>query len=75
MLLIRINLVNVTVVNQDGGTKQRFEPTAVTDPLLQYLVITLRLDSSLLKGNINNAEFWYYFEGTQADPNPRWTKD
>ena len=69
-----LDFVDVTVRDKEGGTKLRFTPTTVTDPLAQYLLITLRRDSSVFKGSINNARVYYFFEGTTADPNPRWVE-
>lgn len=69
-----LDFVDVTVRDKEGGSKLRFTPTTVTNPLAQYLVITLRRDSSVFKGSINNARIYYFFEGTTLDPNPRWVE-
>lgn len=69
-----LDFVDVTVRDKEGGNKLRFTPTTVTDPLKQYLSITLRRDSSVFKGSINNARVYYFFEGTALDPNPGWVE-
>ena len=43
----------------ENGNKQRFEPNSVTDPLSQYLLVTLRRDASAFKGSVNNIVIYY----------------
>ncbi len=49
----------VTVTDIENGTKIRFAPAAVTDPLKQYIVVTLRRDDTLFTGSIAKASFYY----------------
>jgi hypothetical protein len=48
------NLVDILIPDQI------FQPTNVTDPLNQFLLITLRLDASEVKGGLNSAKVFYF---------------
>jgi hypothetical protein len=69
-----LDFVDVAVRDKEFGTKLLFSPTTVTNPLAQYLVITLRRDSSIFKGSINSATVWYFLEGTPTSPNGLWAQ-
>ena len=55
-----LDIVNVSVRNKDeGGTPLTFSASPGTDPLSQYLVITLRRDKSQFTGNIGRVVVYY----------------
>jgi hypothetical protein len=60
---------DVTVTDKDGGAKLRFAPTeqtppvAVTDPLTQYIVVTLRRDDTLFTGSIAKVNIYFTSDG------------
>lgn len=58
--------IDISIVNSVTGQRQRFEPTSVTDPLSQYLVIYLRRDASVFKGSINNLVVYYLADGATS---------
>jgi hypothetical protein len=41
------------------GLPIRFAPAQVTDPLKQYIVVTLRRDDTLFTGSIAKVQIWY----------------
>ena len=53
----------VTVTDIENGIKIRFAPAEVTDPLKQYIVVTLRRDDTLFTGSIAKATFYYSADG------------
>ena len=48
------NLVDILIPGQ------LFQPANVTDPLTQFLLITLRLDASEVQGGLNSAKVFYF---------------
>jgi len=50
--------ISLSILDENGN-KQRFEPNSVTDPLSQYLLVTLRRDASAFKGSVNNIVIYY----------------
>lgn len=64
-------LFGVTVTDIENGTKVRFAPAVVTDPLKQYIVVTLRRDDTLFTGSIAKASFYYSADGMTWVPVPQ----
>jgi hypothetical protein len=62
--------VTVTDIETDGKNI-RFAPAAVTDPLKQYIVVTLRRDDTLFTGSIAKATFYYSADGLTWMPVPQ----
>lgn len=64
----------VTVTDKDGGAKLRFAPAEqtppvpVTDPLTQYIVVTLRRDDTLFTGSIAKVNIYYTSDGINWEP-------
>jgi hypothetical protein len=64
----------VTVTDKDGGAKLRFAPAEqtppvpVTDPLTQYIVVTLRRDDTLFTGSIAKVNIYYTSDGIIWEP-------
>jgi hypothetical protein len=67
----------VTVTDKENGTKLRFAPAEqtppvpVTDPLKQYIVVTLRRDDTLFTGSIAKVNIYYTSDGTDWGPVPQ----